>query len=84
MFKPSAVCSIAVIFALAAIPPAVAQKGNKGVSGSSPGQTMQNTTPAPPKGASTLSPGSQIKDDPTPRTGGAKELAPGTSNPNKK
>jgi hypothetical protein len=73
-----AICATALVFAT--ITAHLAQPGGKGgVSASSPGHIMQNTTPAPPKGASTLSPGSQIKDDTTPRKGGASELAPSDS-----
>jgi hypothetical protein len=86
--KKIAICAAALVIATFASH--LAQAGgkgggpNSGASGSSPGQIMQNTTPAPPKGASTLAPGSQIKDDPTPRTGGASAVAPGATHPNKK
>jgi hypothetical protein len=86
--KKIAICAAALL--AASIATQLAQAGgrgggpNLGVSGSSPGHIMQNTTPAPTQGASSLAPGSQIKDDPTPRTGGASAIAPGATNPNKK
>jgi len=86
--KKIAICAGALV--TATIAAQLAQAGgrgggpNLGVSASSPGHIMQNTTPAPTQGASSLAPGSQIKDDPTPRTGGASAIAPGATNPNKK
>jgi hypothetical protein len=83
-----AICAAALVAATASHIAYAGGRGgggpNLGVSGSSPGHIMQNTTPAPTKGASSLAPGSQIKDDPTPRTGGASDIAPGATNPNKK